>query len=449
MSLSPKKRRLDSFSDSIDRSSDEEMEYANKQAGLVHITVTRTLTCPDMVQVDRCLRLPEYGPKILFFSGGSAIRDLSSVLKNYTHNSVHLITPFDSGGSSAELRRAFNIVSIGDLRNRLMALSDESVLGNPEVTALFSFRLDKHDKDKAKAEFQDILSGCHSLAKAIGMPMRIILCRHLEWFFKRMPDNFDLCGASIGNLIITGCYLEHNQDIVTAIFLIRTLLGIKGTARLITGANLHIRAKYEDGLEQVGQHLLGKRKHSKIKEIDLVKLLQQNKNNNDGTTQQQQQRQESQNCHIDIVSSELIADADVIVFPMGSFFGSILANLLPEGVGKAIWHRKSPKIYIPNTGVDPEMYGFTSLTDCVHLILDMIKRDIGTSVPTSQLLNFVLIDSKNCNYCIPINKEEIEALGITIIDVQLVSDDYLSKGKEKSDRLDPTKITEVLLTLGS
>ena len=101
MSLSPKKRRLDSFSDSIDRSSDEEMEYANKQAGLVHITVARTLTCPDMVQVDRCLRLPEYGPKILFFSGGSAIRDLSSVLKNYTHNSVHLITPFDSGGSSA------------------------------------------------------------------------------------------------------------------------------------------------------------------------------------------------------------------------------------------------------------------------------------------------------------------------------------------------------------
>ena len=117
MSLSPKKQRLDSFSDSIDRSSDEEMEYANKQAGLVHITVARTLTCPDMVRVDRCLRLPEYGPKILFFSGGSAIRDLSSVLKNYTHNSVHLITPFDSGGSSAELRRAFDIVSVGDLRN--------------------------------------------------------------------------------------------------------------------------------------------------------------------------------------------------------------------------------------------------------------------------------------------------------------------------------------------
>ena len=90
MSLSPKKRRLDSFSDSIDRSSDEEMEYANKQAGLVHITVTRTLTCPDMVQVDRCLRLPEYGPKILFIqlrqkSLSSIFNNLNSMLIGYIH----------------------------------------------------------------------------------------------------------------------------------------------------------------------------------------------------------------------------------------------------------------------------------------------------------------------------------------------------------------------------
>ena len=101
MSLtSPRKSRVDSFSDSIDRTSDEELEYENTHATLMRISVSRTVTCPDMVRVDRCHRLPEYGPKILFFSGGSAMRDLASVLKNYTHNSVSLITPFDSGGSS-------------------------------------------------------------------------------------------------------------------------------------------------------------------------------------------------------------------------------------------------------------------------------------------------------------------------------------------------------------
>jgi hypothetical protein len=111
------KMRLESFSDSNDRSSSDEENEDTKQA-TVRIAVSRTLVCPDMVRVDRCNRLPEYGPKIVFFSGGSAIFDLSNVLKNYTHNSVHLITPFDSGGSSAKIRKAFNMLSVGDLRNR-------------------------------------------------------------------------------------------------------------------------------------------------------------------------------------------------------------------------------------------------------------------------------------------------------------------------------------------
>jgi hypothetical protein len=112
-----RKVKLESFSDSTDRSSSDEENEDAKQA-TVRITVSRTLVCPDMVRVDRCHRLPEYGPKIVFFSGGSAIFDLSSVLKNYTHNSVHLSTPFDSGGSSAKIRQAFNMLSVGDLRNR-------------------------------------------------------------------------------------------------------------------------------------------------------------------------------------------------------------------------------------------------------------------------------------------------------------------------------------------
>ena len=38
-------------------------------------------------------------------------------LKHYTHNSIHLITPFDSGGSSAVIRRTFRVLSVGDIRN--------------------------------------------------------------------------------------------------------------------------------------------------------------------------------------------------------------------------------------------------------------------------------------------------------------------------------------------
>ena len=78
----------------------------------------------------------------------------------------------------------------------------------------------------------------------------------------------------------------------------------------------------------------------------------------------------------------------------------------------------------------------------------MIDADIGSDVPIPEILNFVLVDTENCNYCVPIDKDEITALGIVIIDLQLVDDDSLSL-EGKSDFLDPTKITEVLLTLGS
>ena len=101
------------------------------------IRLTRTIRLPDQRKLARLARAPELGPNILFFSGGSALNPLCRVLVRYTHNSTHLITPFDSGGSSAALRKAFNMPAVGDLRNRMMALADRTVQGNPEVSRLF------------------------------------------------------------------------------------------------------------------------------------------------------------------------------------------------------------------------------------------------------------------------------------------------------------------------
>src|SRR5690606_4221563 len=71
------------------------------------ISLTQTREVPDPVRLARYARAPEIGPTVLFFSGGTALRKTSRVLTEFTHNSVHLITPFDSGGSSAKLRDAF------------------------------------------------------------------------------------------------------------------------------------------------------------------------------------------------------------------------------------------------------------------------------------------------------------------------------------------------------
>ncbi|VEU37441.1 unnamed protein product [Pseudo-nitzschia multistriata] len=501
LSLGDRKRqqkerlRSSSFSDSLDDiSSDEDKEDhrcrrlrrlgrsspANSNETRA-VAVTREVQIPDQIRVSRSLRVPEFGPKILFFSGGTAIKELSACLTNYTHNSIHLITPFDSGGSSAEIRRGFNMLSVGDIRNRLLALSDRNestTRNNPQVIELFAHRLVKTEGlEAAENEYLSILDGKHPLIRAVELPMRSILQNHLRWFSDRMPNDFDLQGASIGNLIITGCFLEHNRDIVTAIFIVTKFLGVKGFCRPLTAANLHIRTLYADGREVVGQHLMNQAPKSpstmtksekqlssndslsnKIMRIDLVQEL----NPRSGAG-----RQESQSCHIDILSSDFVSSAaDLICFPMGSFFGSIIVNLLPVGVGKAITERRCPKVYIPNTGFDPEMNGWT-LVECVSLIINMVRADLrhnynekgepeNVVIPVDDILNFVLLDTTNCEYSVPVDKVAIEKLGVTVIDVTLVEDNKCNRvdnakshSNGKSKILNPVKVSEVLISLSS
>src|SRR5262245_50002106 len=125
--------------------------------------ISRIPTFPDELRVSRSLRAPELGPRILFLSGGSALRPLCRVLKQYTHNSEHLITAFDSGGSSAQLRRAFGMPAIGDLRNRIVALADESVRGNPQIYRLFCYRLPAATPAALRSELEALVSGEHPL----------------------------------------------------------------------------------------------------------------------------------------------------------------------------------------------------------------------------------------------------------------------------------------------
>src|SRR5215831_2415080 len=119
------------------------------------LRLSRVPIIPDLVRVARYQRAPELGPRLLFFSGGTALRETSRVLTDYTHNSFHLITPFDSGGSSAALRRAFGMISVGDLRNRLLALADRNVRGHPEIYRLFAYRFEHTAKPEALQEQLD------------------------------------------------------------------------------------------------------------------------------------------------------------------------------------------------------------------------------------------------------------------------------------------------------
>lgn len=393
------------------------------------ITVTRPLALPDKIKIARSLRAPDLGPKILFFSGGTALRAMSRRIIDYTHNSVHLITPFDSGGSSAELRKAFSMLAVGDLRNRLMALADRSLRGNPEVFDLFSYRFPKEvSQAELREHLQNMVGGSDQLMRAVRDPMRKIVRNHLRFFLERMPESFDLRGASMGNLILAGGFFNYKRHIDPVIYLFSKLVEARGIVRPVVNTNLDLIAELENGERIVGQHLLtGKETDpitSPVADIYLGKRDEPDRRHSVAVRKKTQ---------------KLIRNCDLICFPMGSFYSSLVANLLPSGVGDAIRETGCPKIYIPNLGHDPEMAGM-SLFDAVKTLIHHLDRSSSERSPVDSLLNFILIDSANGRYPSPLELNKIRRYGIEIIDTELVTE-------ESVPYLDEDKVLDVLLSL--
>ena len=375
---------------------------------MTQINVSRTAEIPDILRLSRYKKNPELGPRVLFFSGGSALTGLSKSLKNYTHNSVHLVSPFDSGGSSAKLRDAFNMPAIGDLRSRLIALADETILGHPEIYKLFSYRLPT-DKPQSslKSRLTNIVSGKDRLVEDIANPMRQLICNHLGYFVEAMPDNFDLRGASIGNLIITGGYINNHKELEPILFLFSKLVNVLGIVRPITNDDAHLIAELANGQQIIGQHLMTGKEVAAISS-PIIKLSLSKQLNSDIPIKAKLRKR----------NRKLIEQADLICYPPGSFFSSLLANLLPEGVGTAIASNGSPKVFIPNQGDDPEQFGMT-LAQSLQILVDYLQRDVSDSKATD-FINFIIVDSKNGIYAGGIPFNLLDELGIQIIDTKLI-----------------------------
>lgn len=393
----------------------------------MRISITHQVEIPATHKLELYKKAPEYGPKILFFSGGTALRNTSRKLIRYTHNSIHLITPFDSGGSSAVIRKAFKMLAIGDIRNRLMALADQSLKGNHEVFELFTHRLayDK-EQEELREELQQMAAGDHPLIRPIADPMQKLICNHFYHFLDITPVNFDLRGASVGNLVLAAGYLYNQRQLDPVIYLFSNLVLVCGVVHPTINKDLHIAVRLQDGTVIVGQHrITGKeepRLTSPITDIWLTGSL-------DDSTPVHASAEEKTKKHI--------AEADLICYPVGSFFSSVLANLLPDGVGEAVAANQCPKVFVPNTAEDPESLGL-SVTDQVRLIRRYLA--LSGAPDGSDVLGYVLVDLTNGSYPAPIDADKLKSMGITVIDCRLIS-------RKGETHIDPQLLSEALLSL--
>ena len=369
---------------------------------------------------------PDRGPAILFFTGGTAIRELSRQLKTLTHRSIHLTSPFDSGGSSAPLRDTFDMLAVGDIRNRITALLDDDTATGHAFARLLEDRFAEVAVPAALRNRLAILaSGKAALVANLPRALQDIVRADLGAFAEACPEEFDLKGASVGNLALVGGFLRNNRDINRTLGNLTSAARIRGIIRPVAATNAHLAALLENGKTVVGQHRITSKVgyvDSPIKELVAINNLAERMVVQVGALP---------------LAVKLVGQADAICYPMGSFWTSIAANLLPRGIGGAIADSKVRKIYIPSTGRDPEALGM-SLSSALEVIAAMGRHDAGPSRPLTDFVDTVILDRERLRYQLRLDVPAVKRMGVSVIERSL-------SGKDMSH--DPQRLATLLMQI--
>jgi CofD-related protein of GAK system len=308
-----------------------------------------------------------------------------------------------------------------------MALADQSITGNPEIYSLFAHRLPaKAKRQDLIMELEEMVRGRHQLVAQVPEAMRGIIRNHLQYFLKQMPPEFDPQGASIGNLILAAGYLEQERNLHPVIYIYSKLAEVRGVVQPVVEQNLHLVARLEDGQNLPGQHLLtGKYAppiSSAVQDVYLSKDL-------DKPTAVQ--------VRDDI--KDQIAQSDLICYPMGSFYSSLIANLLPQGIGSAIAGTSCPKVYIPNPYFDPEAYGL-DLNQQILTLLAYLQKDQDRPANQQPFLDYILLDEDPDLYPGKLDADLLQQLNIEVLRYKLVT-------TESAPRIEPHRLLQILLSL--
>lgn len=371
---------------------------------------------------------PACGARVLFFSGGSALHSLCQPLIDYTHNSIHLVPPFDSGGSSAELRKMFKMPAIGDVRARLLSLIDRTQQNADVIASLFNYRFKHNDTSVADA-IQKLISGKHHLLHDIAPGLTALVQRNLLAFLSAVPNEFNYRNAAIGNLVLVGGYLFHDRQLEPALFELSELMGVKGKVRLTVNDDYHLSVKLNNGRRLIGQHLMTGKEYpaisSPIKEIALSKSTK---------------RFANARSNVSDITRSLIEQADLVCFPPGSFYSSVVANLLPDGIVHAVAKNPNPKVYVPSLGRDPEMLGLNSFQSIEKLASLLTDKQANKTSLTHVLLDKNILTEQLKTSSSQLKLQQIEKLGIQIIQTDLMSAKYFPY-------YDPHKLCRALMQL--
>ena len=223
--------------------------------------------------------------KVVIVGGGTGTHTILKGLKRF-HDIVDLtaiVTMSDSGGSTGRLRDEFGYLPVGDVRMALSALSADVDMHDELLRELFLYRFDKGE---------------------------------------------GLTGHNFGNLLLTAL-TDLLKDEVAAIEAAAKILRVRGKVLPVTTDDVHLKAKYDDGREQIGEHFIDEPDDSylgnKIIDISLTP-----------------------EARLHPKAKTALLEADVVVFGPGDLFTSILPNCAVVGFKEVLGESDAKVFFISN-----------------------------------------------------------------------------------------------------
>jgi uncharacterized cofD-like protein len=299
-----------------------------------------------------------------------------------------VVTVTDDGGSSGRLRRHFNMLPPGDLRNCMVALADDEAL----LSKLF-----RHRFSSASSE---------AIAASNGNGDR--------------ENAGSLEGHSFGNLFVAAL-AEITGDFAQAIKLSSQVLATRGHIYPATTTNVTLSARMDDGSIVGGETNITASKH-RICELAL----------------------EPAGAEPLPETLDSIARADLITLGPGSLYTSLITNLLVKGIPDALARARGLRVFICNLMTQAnESLG---LTASQHI--EKIYEHMGQAIFDYALVNTAPVsETLLLNYAregaTPIlpDIEHIEALGVRVI-----PGNFAAEGDTLRHNAD--RVAETLLHLG-
>ncbi len=325
--------------------------------------------------------------KVVVIGGGTGTFVTLSALKAIPDLDLSaIVSVADSGGSTGRLRDEFGFLPVGDLRQALAALAK------------------KNGRDgESQSWIRDLL--LYRFSKGSGLE-----------------------GHNLGNLILTALQ-DMTGSTALAVEIASKVFKLHGHIYPIITKNIQLVVEYQDGTVEIGESILDDvTKHKRDRIVSL---------------------KTSPKATIYSKAKEAIEEADVIIIGPGDLYGSILPNLVIDGVDQAFRVTKANVVLTMNLMTRcTQTYGMTA-KDHLWTVEKYLKRKVNIVIMNDEQIPGKLLKAYQKQDEFPIEDDLDDLDSYEIIRAALVRETEVRRQKGDSLnrsylRHDSVKLSKIL-----